>query len=106
MPESTWPIGANALTILPAVIGTAIAICWFVPAGIVYCALVLSGRISDAEDDVLAQEILKKAARDKDRTPDYANQGGGKGHVPGHRTLEIDLEHMTPEEIAEALSRG
>lgn len=80
--------GWNALSVIPAVIGTAIAIGWFVPAFIVYCCLIASGRAAELEEAVFAAEVKRAAERQRQRA---------SGEV------EIDFATMTAEQVREAL---
>lgn len=78
------------MQVIPAVIGTAIAIGWFLPAFVVYCCLVAAGRQAELEEAVFAAELRQAAERQRQRA-------GGE--------VELDFSTMTAEQVREALER-
>lgn len=93
-------LGWNGIQVMTTVFGAACFIVFAVPAMFTAFALVLSGRLDEAEDE-LAREAIRKAEeeRAKQRKP-YADQQPTPG-LPGRRFIEIDFDRPTDELVRE-----
>ena len=89
-------MGANALTIVPLILGAAVAIFATVVSLPVLCAFVLSGRAAREEDEILADELTRKPTPIKStpRTRPYIRE-----------THTLDYSTMTGADIAQAFKQ-